>query len=185
MTRVVAGRAGGRRITVPRGSRTRPTSERAREGLFSTIESLRGSLGGARMLDLYAGSGAVGIEALSRGASEVCFVESDDVAAGVIRANMTALQMTGGVVWHERVERFVRQVPDGPPYDVAFADPPYAEPADRLATNLSALVDRLAVDALVVVERATRDGDWAWPGGLSAVRERRYGESMLWYGRRS
>src|SRR5437764_10851454 len=162
MTRVVAGRAGGRRLVVPRGRLTRPTSDRAREGLFSTLESMRGTLAGARFLDLYAGTGAVGIEALSRGAAHVCFVESDDTAAAAIRANLKALGQAKGVVRQERVERFVAGDPQEPAYDVVFADPPYAEEASRVAANLGALVDDwLVAEAIAVVERATREPDWA------------------------
>ena len=186
MTRVVAGRAGGRRLVVPRGRLTRPTSDRAREGLFSSLESLRGPLDGARFLDLYAGTGAVGIEALSRGAAHVCFVESDDVAVGVVRANLGALALNGGEVRHLRVERLAVTGPDGPTYDICFADPPYAVNARTLADNLAAVADTwLGAEAVVVVERASRDPDWVWPEGLSGVRSRRYGDTMLWYGHKS
>jgi 16S rRNA (guanine966-N2)-methyltransferase len=147
---------------------------------------MRGPLVGARLLDLYAGTGAVGIEALSRGASHVCFVESDDVAVGVIRANLVALELAGGAVRHERVERFVSAQPDGAAYDVCFADPPYADDATRVANNLAAVSERwLTADAVVVVERSSKDPDWAWPAGFSTVRSRRYGDATLWYGRRS
>src|SRR3954467_13946437 len=180
MTGVVAGRAGGRRLVVPRGRLTRPTSDRAREGLFSSLESLRGPLSGARFLDLYAGSGAVGIEALSRGAAHVCFVESDDVAIGVVRANLGALALTGGEVRHTRVERLAGSAPEGPGYDICFADPPYALDAATLATNLVAVADTwLAAGAVVVVERSSRGADWEWPEGLSGVRSRRYGDTVL------
>src|SRR3954470_24763097 len=155
VTRVIAGAAGGRRLVVPRGRATRPTSDRAREGLFSSVASLRGPLAGARFLDLYAGTGAVGIEALSRGAAHVCFVESNDVAAGVIRANLSALQLPGGVVRQERVERFVATAADEPAYDLVFADPPYAEPAAHLAATIGGLAAHaIAPGAVVVVERA-------------------------------
>src|SRR4051794_31328976 len=161
VTRVIAGSAGGRRLVVPRGRATRPTSDRAREGLFSSLEALRGPLDGARVLDLYAGTGAVGIEALSRGAARVCFVEHNDVAAGVIRANLAALQLGGGAVRQERVERFVATATAEPAYDVAFADPPYAEAAAGLAATIAAIAERLlAPGAIVVVERAAKDQDW-------------------------
>jgi 16S rRNA (guanine966-N2)-methyltransferase len=186
MTRVIAGSAGGRRLVVPRGRATRPTSDRAREGLFSSVASLRGPLAGVRFLDLYAGTGAVGIEALSRGAAHVCFVESDDVAAGVIRANLAALQLAGGVVRQERVERFVSALADESPYDLVFADPPYAEAAAHLAATISALAEQsLAPGAVIVVERAAKDPDWTWPEGISALQSRRYGDTTLWYGHKS
>src|SRR5215471_6744632 len=96
MTRIIAGVARGRRLSVPPGTGTRPTSDRAREGLFATITALHGPLTQASVLDLYAGSGAVGLEALSRGAGRALFVESDPAAVRVIRANMTAVGLPGG-----------------------------------------------------------------------------------------
>jgi 16S rRNA (guanine966-N2)-methyltransferase len=154
--------------------------------LFSALESSYGPLAGARMLDLYAGTGAVGIEALSRGATHVCFVENDDVAAGVIRANLTALDLVGGEVRQSPVERLAREPVGGPAYDICFADPPYAEDAARVAANLAALaVDWLAAGAVVVVERASRDPAWAWPSGFTGLRSRRYGDTTIWYGHKS
>ena len=94
--RIIAGGARGRRLAVPKGTATRPTSDRAREGLFATVTAIRGPLHGARVLDLFAGSGAIGLEALSRGAVRVVFVESDPRAARVIRANMAAVALPGG-----------------------------------------------------------------------------------------
>ena len=186
MTRVVAGSAGGRRLVVPPGRATRPTSDRAREGLFSALEALRGPLTGARVLDLYAGTGAVGIEALSRGAAHVCFVESDETAVAVIRRNLDVLGLAGAVVRHQRIEKFVTTTPDGPAYGICFADPPYAEDAGHVVTNLLAITEHwLSHDAVVVVERSSRDPEWTWPVGLSAVRSRKYGDATLWYGRRS
>lgn len=186
MTRVIAGTAGGRRLVVPRGRATRPTSDRSREGLFSALESLRGSLVGARVLDLYAGTGAVGIEALSRGASAALFVESDEVAVGAIRSNLRALALSGGTVRQARVERFVTEEPQLLGYDICFADPPYSEPADRVATLLAAAADKWLVDgAVVVVERSSRDPLWSWPVGVTGVRSRKYGDSTLWYGHKS
>src|SRR3954468_6337554 len=109
MTRIVAGVAGGRRLTVPRGSGTRPTSDRAREALFSSLEALLAAgIEGAHVLDLYAGSGALGLEALSRGAVAGTFVESGAGAAAAIRQNLRDLALPGGTVVHDRVDRFVR-----------------------------------------------------------------------------
>src|SRR5215471_3303153 len=95
MTRIVAGVAGGRRLSVPAGRGTRPTADRAREGMFATVLAIRGPLEGAAVLDLYAGSGAVGLEALSRGASDVLLVEADGRAAEVIRRNIAAVGLPG------------------------------------------------------------------------------------------
>ena len=105
MTRVIAGEAGGRRLSVPGGQSTRPTSDRGREALFATVTSAVGSLAGTRVLDLYAGSGAVGLEALSRGAAHVLMVESAARAVQVIRANVAAVGLPGAEVAADRVER--------------------------------------------------------------------------------
>lgn len=185
MTRVIAGTAGGRRLAVPPGARTRPTSDRTREALFSAVESMRGALQGARVLDLYAGSGAVGLEALSRGAAAALLVEADARALRTLRANVRALGLLGARVAAEKVERALAGPPDGPAYDVVFADPPYALADAVVETVLRALVDQgwLATDAVVVVERASRSEPLRWPAGLLGVRERRYGEGTLWYGR--
>jgi 16S rRNA (guanine966-N2)-methyltransferase len=124
VARVIAGEAGGRRLAVPAGRDTRPTSDRAREGLFATITSIAGPLAGARVLDLYAGSGAVGLEALSRGAEHVLLVEHDARALRVIRQNVEAIGLAGAEVLADRVERALARGPAGDPYDVVGADPP-------------------------------------------------------------
>jgi 16S rRNA (guanine966-N2)-methyltransferase len=115
VTRVIAGVARGRRLAVPPGRLTRPTSDRAREGLFATLTAIRGTLAGAAVLDLYAGSGAVGLEALSRGAVRVLFVEADARAARVIRENMGAVGLYGGSVLADRVERVLARGPGATP----------------------------------------------------------------------
>jgi 16S rRNA (guanine966-N2)-methyltransferase len=183
VTRVIAGEAGGRRLVVPAGRDTRPTSDRAREGLFGTIVSLAGALTGKRVLDLYAGSGAVGLEALSRGAEHVLLVESGRPAAAVIKANVEAIGLPGAVLVTDRVERVLAGCPDGR-YDVVFADPPYAVPDAEVTVLLTNLADGgwLAPGALVVVERSTRSGPVSWPAGYQSARSRRYGEATFWYG---
>jgi 16S rRNA (guanine966-N2)-methyltransferase len=184
VARVIAGEAGGRRLAVPAGRETRPTSDRAREGLFATIAALAGPLTGARVLDLYAGSGAVGLEALSRGAAHVLLVESGARASRVIRENVKALGLPGAEVVTDRVERVLARGPAGGPYDIAFADPPYALPGEEVSRMLEDLTGRawMAPGALVIVERATRSGPVTWPDGIAADRARRYGEATLWYG---
>ncbi|HVE98306.1 MAG TPA: 16S rRNA (guanine(966)-N(2))-methyltransferase RsmD [Mycobacteriales bacterium] len=179
--RVIAGAARGRRLTAPAGRDTRPTSDRAREGLFSTLEALRGPLAGARVLDLYAGSGAVGLEALSRGAAHVLLVESHGRAVTAIRSNVSVVGLPGAAVRAERVARVLAGRPDER-YDVVFADPPYAEPVVEV---LEALDGWLAPGGVVVVERAARDDGLAWPSFIEPLRDRRYGEGVLWYGRRA
>jgi 16S rRNA (guanine966-N2)-methyltransferase len=186
MTRIVAGSAGGRRLAVPPGRNTRPTGDRVREGLFATVTAMLGSLDGVYALDLYAGSGAVGLEALSRGAREVLLVESDAAAARVIRGNIQAVGLPGGRVIVGKVDRVLARGPgDDPPRDLVFADPPYLTPAAEVARMLASLQARgwLAPAALVVVERASRSGPLAWPAGYAPDRSRDYGEATLWYGR--
>src|SRR3954469_10592574 len=112
MTRIIAGSAGGRRLAVPPGRGTRPTSDRAREGIFLTLDSLHG-LAGARVIDLYAGSGAVGLEALSRGADRAVLVESDPRAVRTIKANVETLALDGARVVADKVERFLAKPEEG------------------------------------------------------------------------
>jgi len=184
VTRVIAGAAGGRRLAVPGGVSTRPTSDRAREGLFGTVVSEIGSLAGKHVLDLYAGSGAIGLEALSRGARDVLMVESDAQAAAVIRANIATVGIEGARVIRDRVERVLTRPPAAPErYDLVFADPPYAMTVAAVTRMLSLLADGwLADDALIVVERATRSGPVHWPPGYLPGKSRRYGEATFWYG---
>jgi 16S rRNA (guanine966-N2)-methyltransferase len=184
MTRVIGGVAGGRRLSVPRGTATRPTSDRAREGLFASVQSELGSLDGKRVLDLYAGSGAVGLEAQSRGAGHVLLVESDARTAAVIKANVAALGMSGATVVTDRAERLLARSPaPSDAYDLVFADPPYAVTAAAVTRVLTLLANGwLAGDALIVVERATRSGTLEWPPGYLPGKSRRYGEATFWYG---
>ncbi|WP_369262556.1 16S rRNA (guanine(966)-N(2))-methyltransferase RsmD [Streptomyces sp. R35] len=186
MTRVIAGAAGGRRLAVPQGTRTRPTSDRAREGLFSTWQSLLGGpLHGERVLDLYAGSGAVGLEALSRGAGHTLLVEADARAAKVIRENVKSLGLPGAEVRSGKAEQIIQAPAPADPYDLVFLDPPYAVSDDDLREILLTLRTQgwLAAEALVTVERSTRGGEFGWPDGFEAIRARRYGEGTFWYGR--
>lgn len=188
MTRVIAGAAGGRRLAVPPGTGTRPTSDRAREALFSTWQSLRGTPGGmtgARVIDLYAGSGAVGLEALSRGAAHVLLVEAEPRAARVVRQNIAALGLPGAELRTARAEKTATATAPAQPYDVVFLDPPYDVADDDLREILLTLLanDWLAAEALVTVERRTRGGEFGWPAGFAGLRSRRYGEATFWYGR--
>ncbi|MBG0815412.1 16S rRNA (guanine(966)-N(2))-methyltransferase RsmD [Planomonospora sp. ID82291] len=184
MSRVIAGVAGGRRLAVPPGNRTRPTSDRAREGIFSTVGSLLGPLDGVRVLDLYAGSGAIGLEALSRGAARALLVESDARAVRTIRENIASLGLPGAELAADRVERVLARGA-AEPYDLVFADPPYAVTAEEVDAVLERLRDGgwLAADALVAVERESRGKDLVWPAGYEEERVRRYGEASVWYGR--
>jgi 16S rRNA (guanine966-N2)-methyltransferase len=187
LPRVVAGLARGRRLAVPPGRVTRPTSDRAREALFSSLVWLRGprGLSGARVLDLYAGSGAVGLEALSRGAAATMLVERDRRALDVARANVAAVGLPGAQVLSDDVAGLARTRNPGEPFDVVFLDPPYELAGGAVAAVLTDLLAQgwVAHQAVVVLERASRDPAWTWPPGLDAVQERRYGEATLWYGR--
>ena len=189
MTRVIAGTAGGRTLRVPPGAGTRPTSDRAREGLFASVMSEFGDLDGVHVVDLYAGSGALGLEALSRGAAGVLLVESDARAAAVVKANVAALGLPGATVAVDKVERLLarpraeRSHHRAEGYDLVFADPPYALADEAVARMLGLLSDGwLAEGALVVVERATRSGPFDWPPGYAVGKSRRYGEATFWYG---
>jgi len=184
VTRVIAGAAGGRRLQVPPGNGTRPTSDRAREGLFASVMSEFGSLAGVHVMDLYAGSGALGIEALSRGAASVLLVESDARAAAVVKANVKTVGLPGATVATDRVERLLARPQTGRRRaDLVFADPPYAVTSEAVAKMLTLLGDGwLADGALVVVERATRSGAFDWPPGYEEGKSRRYGEATFWYG---
>ncbi|HEX2418181.1 MAG TPA: 16S rRNA (guanine(966)-N(2))-methyltransferase RsmD [Micromonosporaceae bacterium] len=184
--RVVAGTLGGRRLATPSGRATRPTSERVREALFNSLAGLV-ELSGCRFADLYAGSGAVGVESLSRGASRVLFVESDPGAARVLRGNLAQLGLAGSAeVVVAPVARAVSGTPTQP-YHVIFADPPYELADADLGVVLSHLVGGgwIAPDGVVVLERGTRSGSPVWVPGLTGFRIRRYGETTLWYGRPS
>ncbi len=184
MTRIVGGQARGRRLAVPpRG--TRPTSDRAREALFNTLRAEL-DIDGARVLDLYAGSGAVGLEALSRGAEAAVFVESDRRAAAVLQQNISTLGLPVATLHRCTAETFLSAVGAAEPFDLVFADPPYAVPASVIANLLATLAeDRwLVPGGVVVVERSCRDVEPAWPSEIKAIKQRRYGEGCLWYGRR-
>jgi 16S rRNA (guanine966-N2)-methyltransferase len=179
MTRIVAGSAGGRTLQVPPQG-TRPTSDRVREALFSRLDH-RGVLQGARVLDLYAGSGALGLEAASRGAASVTLVESARVAADVCRRNIAALGFGDRVVVVvERVERFVVR-PAVEPWDLVLLDPPYNLPDDDLSIVLDALEGAVVCDAVLVVERSTRSPEPPWPPGVERVDDRSYGETRVWF----
>ena len=191
MTRVIAGSARGRRLAVP-GTGTRPTADRVREAVFSAVSSALGSLGGAHVLDLYAGSGAVGIEALSRGAAHALLVESDRKALEVVRANIATVGLPGAVVIGADVSRITSSSPPPgaqAPYDLVFADPPYDLDDAALDAVIAGLAQHgwLADGSLVLVERPRRRSVTSWPDGFEPRRERTYGEtvvrSALWYGR--
>lgn len=171
--RIIAGRAKGRRLLVPTGLGTRPMMDRVREALFS---SLGAAVDGADVLDLYAGSGSLGLEALSRGAASVVFVERDRRALDALRANVASVGLGGRVVGGEAVS-FLEA--DSATYHLAFVDPPYALSLPSLETVLGLLARRLAEGGVVVVHRRTGTGEAAFPGGLSVSHRRRYGDAEI------
>ncbi len=181
MTRIIGGSAGGRTIRTPAGDATRPTTDRVREALFSILQSRVGSLRGLTVLDLYAGSGAIGLEAASRGAARVTLVEKDRRTVGLVRRNAADLGLDVTVV-AAPVARYLTGGPDaaGAPVDVVFADPPYPLASTVVAADLTALAAGwLAPSALVVVERSARDRSWVWPEGYDELDRRSYGETVL------
>jgi 16S rRNA (guanine966-N2)-methyltransferase len=194
VTRIVSGAFGGRQLDVPTGAATRPTSDRVREAVFGRLDH-QDVLDDARVLDLYAGSGALGLEALSRGARAATFVECDRGALNALRRNVSALVGVGvGApagghdpavrVLGEPVERvLLRGSPE--PYDLVLADPPYPMDEDELADVLALLPNHgwLGPDGLVVLERSARSPEPRWPAALVSVDERRYGETRVWWAR--
>jgi len=182
MTRLISGVAGGRRLKVPRTG-VRPTGDRAREGLFNSVGTLM-DVDGARVLDLYAGSGALGLEALSRGAVEAVFVESGMGVLPVLRDNIATVGLPGGRVVHGSVPTVVAG-PAPAAFDLVLADPPYSVAVEEVLGVLRSLAAGgwFAPGAVVVVERPSREQPWEWPTPLVGLRDRRYGEAVLRYGR--
>jgi 16S rRNA (guanine(966)-N(2))-methyltransferase RsmD len=183
VTRIVAGAARGRRLVVPpRG--TRPTTDRVRESVFNVLAA-RLDFDGLRVLDLYAGSGALGLEALSRGARSVMFIESDRRAADVIDRNIATVGLSGATVRRGAVAT-VLAAGAGAPVDLVFADPPYEVGNGDVESVLAALESRgwLAEDAVAVVERATSSPPLTWPLGWEVWPERRYGDTRIEAGSR-
>lgn len=182
MTRIIAGDARGVRLDVP-GSGTRPTSDRVRESLFGALESAD-IIAGARVLDLYAGSGALGLEALSRGAQRLDLVERSRTAAAVVRRNVATVKkaLDGAVVQvHESAVRSFLGRAAGP-WDLVFTDPPYDLDDDAMTADLAALAPKLSPEGVVVIERARRSAaPDAAAAGLEIFREKTYGDTAVWW----
>lgn len=191
MSRIIAGSRRGRRIATPDGEGTRPTSERVREAVFSALAAWAGTAGedpekalaGLGFCDLYAGSGAMGLEAASRGADPVLLVESDRAAAEVVRANAADVDLRVRVQ-SVPVERLVTS-DSSAPFDVVWLDPPYDLAADALDRVLADLVahEWVLPDGMIIVERARRTAAPTWPTGFTGGWERRYGDTVIHFGR--
>jgi 16S rRNA (guanine966-N2)-methyltransferase len=184
--RIIAGEAGGRRLAVPSGEHVRPTSDRVKESVFSALGP--GRLVGARVLDLYAGSGALGLEALSRGAAGAVLVERDAAAARAIRANIETLGFSDRAVLRVGAVAAVLGGP-GPgeeAFDLVLLDPPYDTPQADLEGVLRRIVEGgwVATSGTVVVERAAGSSDLGWPAGWGSTWERCYGDTLVLFAQR-
>jgi len=186
MTRIIGGIAGSRQLTSP-AKATRPTSDRIRESIFNRLAS-RDRLDGARVLDLYAGTGALALEAISRGALSAVLVEQDGKAAAVCNQNaqliQKALEKEGFFdaitkVAHKAVSSFLNT--DASEYDLVFIDPPYDVSNSEVIENLEALMPKLAKDAIVMVERSSRSEALAIPAGLELDEEKSYGDTTIYW----
>ncbi|HEX3700609.1 MAG TPA: 16S rRNA (guanine(966)-N(2))-methyltransferase RsmD [Phenylobacterium sp.] len=184
--RIVSGDFRGKAIAAPPGRSTRPTSDRARQAVFNILEHApwSGGLREARVIDLFAGSGALGLEALSRGAAFCLFVETDEAARGAIRHNVEALSPDGGLFGRSRVHRRdatqlgVRPGADGPAFDLAFLDPPYARGLGETALTRLAEGGWLAPGAVVVFERGVDEGSFNIEG-YAELDRRTYGAAVV------
>ncbi|MCI9889740.1 16S rRNA (guanine(966)-N(2))-methyltransferase RsmD [Micrococcales bacterium 31B] len=184
MTRIIAGRSGGQRLKTPKTELTRPTSDRVREAIFSRLAGWD-VLHGASVLDLYAGSGALGLEALSRGAFNATFVESHGSTAQVIRANAKALGMSlEANVVTARAETFVSGA-GAKPFSLVLIDPPYDVPTATVETLIAGVLERHAADDVTfVVERSSRTPALTWPPSVRDQGSKAYGETTVYYGAR-
>lgn len=180
MARIVAGTAKGRQLKVP-GKGTRPTSERVREALFSRLEHW-GYIDGCEILDVYAGSGAFALEALSRGASYAECVEASSEAARTIADNGRRCGLAPAVRC-EKAQNWIAHAPNRR-FDLVLLDPPYAVDEDEIEQVLAGLEPHLAADAMILVERSKRSPEPRWPSGTELVDERTWGDTRVWFARR-
>ncbi|MDP5225549.1 MULTISPECIES: 16S rRNA (guanine(966)-N(2))-methyltransferase RsmD [Arthrobacter] len=183
MSRIIAGVAGGLPLNSVPGNGTRPTTDRVKEALFSRLESY-GVLEGAEVLDLFAGSGALGLEAGSRGAAAVTLVDLETKAVLACQKNAALLKESAPrvrvSVQRSKVNAFLERSA-GAAWDLVFLDPPYPLTEDELAHVLTLLSAQLAEGAVVVVERSSRSPEPAWPAALERFAEKKYGETVLWF----
>lgn len=183
--RIIAGVGKGRKLFSPIGA-TRPTSDRAREALFSTLESEFGSMSDLAFLDLYCGSGAVGAEALSRGAAIIYAVDNDEKAIKVTRDNLDLLQNIPGIGTYSAITssvgKFLEKGADLQ-FDVVFVDPPYDLPNNEIEKTMDALLRNnfLKASSVIAIERDAKSSPIKWPAGLQEVKTRKYGAAVIIY----
>ena len=192
MSRIISGAAGGVRLASVPGDNTRPTTDRVKESLFSKLESYD-IIRGARVLDAFGGSGALGCEALSRGAASVTLLDTYPKAVAVIRKNVAAVEKamgrngsgsssaTGSAARVQQSQALTYVKSASGPWDLVFVDPPYAMPNEQVTELLEALTPKLAEGAVVVVERSSRDAEPVWGEGLYCFSTRQHGETVLYY----
>ncbi|WP_051081314.1 MULTISPECIES: 16S rRNA (guanine(966)-N(2))-methyltransferase RsmD [unclassified Arthrobacter] len=184
MTRIISGVGGGTPLAAVPGSLTRPTTDRVKEALFSRLDAFE-VISGARVLDLYAGSGSLGVESASRGAATVDLVESDAKASGVCQRNADLINGVLGrkavTVHRSRVEPFLDRAAESAAWDLVFLDPPYPLEEAALSAVLQKLAAHLVPGAVVVVERSSRSPEPQWPDGMTRFAEKKYGETRLWF----
>ena len=192
MSRIISGAAGGVRLASVPGDNTRPTTDRVKESLFSKLESYD-IIRGARVLDAFGGSGALGCEALSRGAASVTLLDTYPKAVAVIRKNVAAVEKamgragsgssnaTGSAARVQQSQALTYVNSASGPWDLVFVDPPYAMPNEQVSELLEALTPKLAEGAVVVVERSSRDAEPVWGEGLYCFSTRQHGETVLYY----
>ncbi len=186
--RIIAGDAKGKTLFSPLGLKTRPTSDRAREGFFSSLISEFSSLSGLRFLDLFAGSGAVGVEALSRGAKIVHAVEVDGDMGNLAISNFKLVQSPQGKfrVIHTKVEKFLESdiASEDGGYDIIFMDPPYDLSNQEIEKMLTTIVERelLQSTGIVAIERESKNRPFTWPIMLKELKVRSYGQGSIYYG---
>ena len=192
MSRIISGAAGGVRLTSVPGDNTRPTTDRVKESLFSKLESYD-IIRGARVLDAFGGSGALGCEALSRGAASVTLLDTYPKAVAVIRKNLAAVEKamgctgsgpsgaTGSVAHVQQSQALTYVKSASGPWDLVFVDPPYAVPNEQVSELLEELTSKLAEGAVIVVERSSRDPEPVWGEGLYCFSTRQHGETVLYY----
>lgn len=181
MTRIIAGTAKGRRLTVP-GVGVRPTSSLVREAMFSSITGLIADWSEERVLDVFAGSGALGLEALSRGAKELLLIENDRRTAAILRENVASVGIGGEIL----VADALRLPSDRRKYEASLvlADPPYDINPQQLreALNGWSAGGWIERHAIIVLEGPAKWTGWEWPVGIDEIQSRRYGETKIWYG---